>query len=411
MKLYRQLRGYTKNTRLRKTLVWVYSKEAMSMSIGLLTSLFVARTLTQQEYGLYRWLTTAGGILGLFFLSQAASIATRECSKDRYFCINILSQVRAYYSLIGLIFFYVTAYSAERHGLITPEQASSIYLVSVPLAFNELFSLYNSKLVANSQFALITKYEIVYVVSTSLTTIFVCYLSASAALILSASNIIGGVIRWALWRKHISAPTANTPKDYKAEMSKQAIQLSMTEVPARLFNFFEATFVTATIGLEGYAAYAIIRLIPERIYTLLQKKTIFALPYFSKTQGDARTAALFAIILLSTAAASLVCLTIYLAADFIISLFGVQYAEHGSRLALVSLYILTIGKTFIGTYLVSSHKIFSAQAISYITIAAHFISLLILAPTYGLDGVVYAFLFRHLFSYVLACYFAKVRLS
>jgi len=393
IRLYNLLRKSQKYTKtdmvyLAKGGFWLSLKEIVAYIISFLSVTALANLLPKETYGTYRYIISMSALFAVFTFKSMGTAVMRSVARGYEGSLIPALKTKIYGGLGGSLASLVIAgyYYLNTNFIL----ATSFLIIAIILPFFYSFNLYVFFLQGKKLFNIFAKYDIITNISSVAILIAVLFLTKNLFLILLAYFIPLLLLRFIFYKFTFIKFRSNNKQDPKTV--SYGIYLSLLGIISNVSEYIDKILLWHFFGPVQLAIYTLGITPVEKISGPIKRNIIsLSFPKLSKQQNNKefkkslpkKTVKLFVIII------PIIIIYIFIA-PYLFKLFFPQYLESIKYSQIFILSIIFIPFYILGNTMVAQMKKKEIAIIKFAEPAFRIISLLILAPLYGILGIIIA---------------------
>lgn len=386
---------------------WITSGQIVLTASGLLLSVTFANLLSQETFGIYKYVISMAGILAIPTLGSMGTAIIQAISRGYEGSLIPALKIKIKFGILGgvaSLFFAGYYYFNDNSTLAIAFLISSFF---IPLISS--FSIYGSLLVGRKEFKTSTKYKVI----TELTSVSILILSAvlteNVFVILMAYFLPKNLLNYFFFKIVLNKFKPNKKQD--ARTIPFGIHLSLLGITVRIVENIDKIIIWHSLGPIQLAIYSFAIMPIQQISGIITGNiSLLSLPKLSNRSSEElkkslppKIFKLFIIII------PLIILYIFLAPYFFKILYP-KYLESIVYSRLFALSLVFVPISLLGHSLVAKMRTKEITILRVLSQPFQIILMLILAPLYGIWGVIWAILLGNIFNAVLVSFlFMKMK--
>lgn len=382
---------------------WITSGQIMSMLVSFVVSILFARLITQENYGVYKYILSIAGLLTISTLTGMNTATTQAVARghDGSFIKSLKAKMEG--GLLGLVIGLGVAFYYYFKGAHNVAYALIIASAFIPLM--DPVWLYNSFLNGRKEFKLSTKYSTITQITTS---------SLLLITLVLTKNILGIILIYflsnTLLRVYFLLQTLRKHKLNNSEdptTIKFGLHLSATEIIGKISGNLDSFILWHFLGPVQLAIYSFAYAPINQISGLLKFIQPLAFPKLATNTGaNLKKTLPHKIIIFSFITLGITALYI-LITPYFYNIFFPNYNDSIVYSRYLAIILLFFPQKLIGFTLQAQAQTRALYIFSVSNSIIRIILQLILIPIYGLTGAVIASILPYLYGSVLQIYYFK----
>ncbi len=265
--------------------LWLLSSQAVVVVLSLITTVILSRLLTQQEFGVYRYVISLGLIFGLFSLTGITQAIAQATAKGFVgFFVRGIRATLAYGTIITLLSVITGLYYA----LMGNETlAWGCFLIATLQPISQIFGCTVAFLQGKQDFKYVTITQTLKSIFVSATTIITILFTKNIVILLAAyflSQSISAVVTYFIFRPKSDTKISKVEHVYKKFLSF-ARHSSLRNIIDGFSSRIDSIVIFQYLGAVELAIYTISSILPEQIRGSLKHFQVLALPKFNKYES------------------------------------------------------------------------------------------------------------------------------
>lgn len=388
---------------LAKGSFWLTFRQIIFVITAFLTAIAFARFLPKEVYGQYKYILSIVGILAISALSQINIVVVLAVARkfENVFKEGLKTKIK--WSLLGSLSAIILATYFWTQDNLT--FTLSFLIVAIFLPLMEASNIYLSYLSGKKAFDIQAKYNSIVRVIASIGLILTIFFTKNIIFIILAYFLLYSILRiYFLYRTFKKLPPNQKTNPKYIPYGKE---LSVLRIIAEIANYLDKILVFKFLGAVQLAIYAFAILPVEQISIIFRSIRLIALPKFSAGEEEEIKKALPAKIVKAMLIIIIIIIIYILLAPYLYQILFPQYIESANYSRFYALSLIVFPITLIGSYFQTKFKKKEVYLLSFISPSIRIIFLLILAPYYGIIGVMSAIIITGLIDALLSLFLFK----
>lgn len=261
---------------------WLTISQAVSSISSFLLAIAFANLLPKETFGVYKYVLSVAGVLGIATLSGMNTAVTQAVARDYEGSLIPALKARIRWgALAGLASLVIAGYYYFQGNTVL---TISFLIAAVFLPFMDSFSVYNSFLLGKKDFKTSGKYSVITQIIAILSMIAAIFLTKNIFLI-----ILAYFFPWTLCRLFflkITVKKFQTNKNEDATTISYGKHLSLMGVMSMIAANFDRILVFHYLGAIQMAVYSIAIAPPEQMRGVLKNISAVAFPKFAQKEKE-----------------------------------------------------------------------------------------------------------------------------
>jgi O-antigen/teichoic acid export membrane protein len=379
---------------------WINLPQVVSAVTSLLIAIAFANFVSQETYGVYKYVLSIAGIIGAFSLTGMNTAIVRAVAqgKDSTFPDSIPVQMR--WSTLTLIAaLTVSGYYLYQENFIL---AAGVLIVAVFQPISNVTNTFTAYLNGKSDYKTLAKYTLASNFITAIALIAIITLQGNVILIIAAyffSAALANTIFYYRTRRLLGNSSPSDP-----EAIEYGKRLSLLNILGNVSGQIDNILIFHYLGAMELSLFAFAMLVPDKIKTLFRFTSVLALPKFSqKSREEMR--AIVKSKTLKLLIVSVVAMVIYIAIAPLI--YKTLFSQYTDSIILSQVFALTF--LAIPVYIPSAalYSMGSSKELYWSSIlnpVVHIVITFILVYFFGLWGAVTARIISNFFNLAFSLY-------
>lgn len=383
---------------------WLHIGDVSASAFSFLMAIAFANFLSQETYGVYKYITSIGGILGSLSLSGIGTSLTRSVAQGND--VSLIPAVKTsikWASLGSLASIGVASYYFVNDNQIL---ATAFFIVAGFLPFKGGFALYKSFLEGKKQFDTATQYSIIEQILSSIILFVTIILSDNIFIILVSyffPRILVNLYFLIKIVKNIGAGAASR-KDTTISFGKH---LSVLHIFFMIGTEIDKILLWKFLGPASLAVYTFALAPVNQIRSVLGSIGPLAFPKLAQKSPEELKSALPRKIILMLGVIVVFTLAYVFVADFLFKIFFPQYSASVIYSQVFALSLLFLPRNLLSDSIVAQGDKKKLYILTPTNSIFRIIIMFVLIKFYGIWGAVIAQLIAGLFGYLLSYYLFK----
>lgn len=412
-KIYPLLRATEKYTKtdmiyLASGGFWLSLKIFILGILSLGSSIAFANLLPKETFGQYKYIFSIFGLLALATLPGMGISVVKSVARGYEGTPLFALKTKIKWGVAGSFASVCIALYYFLQGNTT--LAGAFVLAALFLPFVDTLNIFNTILTGKQLFRISVFYETMVQMISISTIVTILFFTDNLLAILAGYFLSYTATRFVILRIVVKKHTLN--KEVDASAITHGKHLSVMDVLGTATEALENALVWQFMGAAPLAAYALAKTIPLQISAAFKKIATLALPRFARRDIESiKQSLLYRIALL------LILLVIVVVAYIIIAphIFQLIFPKYTDAIIYTQLYILTLllfPKKIIGTALNAHGQTKALYINSIATPSLKLALLLLMVPSFGIMGAIFAEISAQIFSFALLSFlFIRSRFS
>ena len=308
---------------------WQTASQVVSGALALGLTVLFANELPKEVYGMYRYLLSIAGVLGVFTLTEMNQAVARAVARGEEGSFRAAVRFQLYGTwmnvLLALAFTGASAYYAY---MGNTTHAVSLLVLGVAAWLSSAFNTYLAYLGGKRQFALGNIFSIASTTLYALGMVLAVYLSGDVFWLIvayGATTVTGNVLFYFVTLRAFRAPRGSAEEE--AETLTYGRRLTYIGLASPAIGQVDSILLTHFYGATALAVYAIAMAIPNRGVPFVKSIVSLALPKYAQKNAEELDAT-FSLRLMQGATIGLaIALGYYILAPYIFIYLLPQYLE------------------------------------------------------------------------------------
>lgn len=365
---------------------WTNASYIFVSLLGFISSVFFARFLTQQEFGMYQYVLAITGIIGATTLTGMNNAATRAVARGSEGDIRKATKFQLLFGFIPTLTALAVVFWYYAHG--NTELSTAFLWVALFLPITNAVNTWAAFVSGKKEFRRGFYYGITNALFSYGGTLLALYFTRNFVWIVFGNlffSLMGHLLLYTLTVRRIpkDAPTDPTTIPYGTHLSVMAI-------PSTLASHLDALLVFQFIGPEALAIYAFATLLPEKLTGSLKFMSAIAFPRFSEMSEDAVKLFLRKKIWLILTFPAVCAIGYAALAPYLFKIFFPAYTASIIFTQVYALSFFSVGASVIQSALMSQKKTKELYYVSLLIPLIKTILLLVFMYHFGLWGLIWA---------------------
>ncbi len=402
--MLRATEKYTKTDMvyLSKGSFWLFSGQTFSMICSFLLSIAFAHYLSQESYGVYKFIIALASMVGAFALTglgnaliQATAVHKKNFLKD-FFYLNVKGSILSFIIFLGIGLYYLLQGNSTL--------GFSMFLIAVCNPLITSASLYRNFLNGKKDFLKLNHLSNIETALTSIIIFFSIYLSESVLTLIISYFVSHAVISSVLFiyiNRRFREDTADLEDPELIGMSKHWSFLKLLSIFA---TKIDELLIFHFLGAAQLAIYVFASAMPNQITGMFKHVYTLALPKFATQSTHVNIAAKTRKMLFLSIPLTVIYI---LLAPYLFSILFPQYTESILFSQILALVILFSGSGLNVAYIDGQREIKTKYKLSITGDILKIVFILVLLIPFGIWGIVIGKVAGKASGYLLSLYFAK----
>jgi len=383
---------------------WLTFRQIIFSALAFLTAIAFARLLPKETYGNYKYILSITGILAISALSKIDTAVILAVARDFEGIVKEAFKTKIKWGLLGSLGALIIAgYFFIENNLIF---ALSFLIAAVFLPLMESSQIYLAYLSGKKLFALQAKYNSIIRIVSSLGIIAVLFLTKNIIFIILTYFALYTLLRIYFLHRTLKELPPNQKTD--PQFIPYGKQLSFLRIFVDIANYLDKILVFKFLGAVQLAIYIFAVIPVDQINTILQSVRLIAMPKFSSGSENKIKKALPGKIIKAMLITIVLVVIYILLAPYLYQIFFPQYSESINYSRFYALLLILFPMTLIPSYFQAKIKKKEVYIFSLVPSSIRIVLLLILAPGYGIIGVISAIILASVINSLLALILFKI---
>lgn len=386
---------------LGKNIGWINIGNGLSSLASLGLVYVFGNFISQHDYGIYQYVISIIGVISTITMPgiNTAVIKAIADGSDMTFIDGLKTKIRwgVFASAISLL---IAIYYTINNDIVL---SFSFFIISIFIPFFESFTIYSSFLEGKKDFKksaiysfLISFVRVIVMIGVILITKNIIIIIASY---ITITTIIRGVATFIVIQK-INKKT-NTDK----EIIKYGKHLSLMRIISGGISSLDNILLFQFLGSIELAIYSFAKTPVTKIAGAITPITSLAYPKFAVTPIEKLKKTLPKKLLLLFLLMLLISITYILISPFLFSILLPNYINSIKFSQIFAISLIFIPQKVVGSVLTAHKQQKSLYVLSITNPIIRILSLIILLPLFGINGVIWSFLIGLLFNGILSYYY------
>ncbi|MFA5987899.1 MAG: oligosaccharide flippase family protein [Candidatus Paceibacterota bacterium] len=390
---------------------WLVLSETVAILSSFALSVFLAKILSRESYGTYKYFFSIFGMLNVTTLAGMSTAVSQAVANGNDSAVFSGLKIKMKFGFAGLFFGLVL--SAYYFIMGRPDLASIVFLISFFVPFFDPLGVYWPFLQGKTRFDLIFKYEAPL---NLLSTVFLISLSSWSGQVVVV--ILGYLSFWTLARLLIFIlSTRNIKNDSKingdsSSLLSNGLHLSAVRVIDSVGSYADKVILWSFLGPAAVALYSVALSIPSRLGVVSKIISNLAFPKMAK-QDYSTLAGTYSRKMIQAGSVSFVLAVFYIITASLI--FGLIYPTYPDGVALSKLAalksIFILPGTILATAFVAHTRKKELYSLRVSSVIFYLMLLSSLTYFFGVWGAILAGVVSAVFDMILAFILAKIFVS
>ena len=368
---------------------WLILGQFIYSASAFILSLVFANLLPKETYGAYKYILSFASILSIFTFSEINTSVTQAVARGYKGSFTSALKTRLYCGILGgIIGLFISGY----YLLLNNTTMASCFLIAAVFApIMNSFNIYESLLDGEKKFNVRTKYRIFLQLFTASILIATLFITRNIIWVLFAYFIPQTVLCIIFHKISVKKIRLNDKKD--PNTISYGKHLSFMGMLSSVAKYSDRIIIWHFLGPVSVAVYSIALALPQQIGGLFKNIGLLALPKFScHTTQDLKKTIFPKVFKLFIAAVLLTGLYLVFS-PFLFKLFFPNYLDSLAYSQVFSLSFVTLaGGQLLSTALLAQKRNRELYVVRLVPPAIKIALFLILIPSIGIWGAIYAIL-------------------
>lgn len=398
-KIYKYLRLSEKYIKtdmvyLTKGGFWLIFGQVTSSVLSFLLAVAFANIATKETYGIYKYILSLTGILGIFTLSGMGTAITQATGRGFEGSLNQVLKTKIKWGLLaGLTSVILAIYYYVNNNSVL----AISFLIAAPfLPFIDSFGVYDSYLTGKKLFKNSSKYKTIIQFISVAFLIITLYFTKNLFLILLAYFIPLVVLNFIFLKIAIRKFKPN--KNIDRETISYGKHISLNNVMGIISAQMDKILIFHYLGVVDLAIYTFATAVPEQVKKLSGSLAVLVFPKFSEKSVKEIKSGMKNKFLRLFLFGFIITAIYILAAPFIYNLFFPEYKDSVFYSQIFSLSMLNIFSMPASVFLSAKKKIKEQYLINILQFSFQIISMFLLILWQGLFGLIIARILTRFFG-------------